>query len=296
MKLTQVLGQTWVLEGSGLIGLYRLDDRRCILLDSGEQFEREELADALDAAGLTPVGVLTSHIHTDHSINNGWLSRRYGCQAAVPAGEAHLCRSALALKSYLSCYSPGTLARERGEMVCRPDHLIPLDADRFSFCGAEFRIVHTPGHSLDHLSIITPDNVCYTGDAVFSGKLLTAKLPYGLCLSMMMDSAQSLKGLDCPAYIVPHRGVCREIGPLADATCELIRRRGEEILALVDHPMTWEEIWRAAIQHFSLYSSHPLHAALLSRNFCSYLDYLTDTGALTLTAQRGLVLYQRTRS
>ncbi len=35
MKLTQVKGNTWVLEGLEFIPLYRLDDRRCILLDTG---------------------------------------------------------------------------------------------------------------------------------------------------------------------------------------------------------------------------------------------------------------------
>lgn len=293
MKLTQVLGRTWAVEGSGMIGLYRLDGRRCVLLDSGERWEREPLAALLDGAGLVPAGVLSSHIHSDHSINNSWLRRRYGCQVAVPAGEAHLCRSALALKDYLYCYSPGTLDRERGDMVCPPDCTVPSGDGSFSFCGADFRIIHTPGHSPDHLSIITPDHVCYTGDAVFSGEMLSAKLPYAFYLAGMLASAPRLKGLDCGAYIVPHRGIHRELDPLVDGTCQLIRRRADEILALADRPMSREELWRAVISRFELYSSHPLHAALLERNFHSFLDYLVDTGALAVTAQRGLLLYRQ---
>ena len=42
MKLTQVKGSTWVLEANELIPLYLLDDRRCVLLDSGLAKERGE--------------------------------------------------------------------------------------------------------------------------------------------------------------------------------------------------------------------------------------------------------------
>ena len=35
MELTQVKENTWVIEANQLIPLYRLDSRRCVLLDSG---------------------------------------------------------------------------------------------------------------------------------------------------------------------------------------------------------------------------------------------------------------------
>ena len=52
MKLTQVKGSTWVLEANELIPLYLLDDRRCVLLDSGLAKEREEIEKTLLEAGL----------------------------------------------------------------------------------------------------------------------------------------------------------------------------------------------------------------------------------------------------
>ena len=35
MELTQVKGNTWVAEGTELIPFYKLDGKRCVLLDSG---------------------------------------------------------------------------------------------------------------------------------------------------------------------------------------------------------------------------------------------------------------------
>ena len=42
MQLTQVKGNTWVIEANQLIPLYKLEDGRCVLLDSGLLEEREE--------------------------------------------------------------------------------------------------------------------------------------------------------------------------------------------------------------------------------------------------------------
>ena len=43
MKLTQVRGNTWVLDSWELIPLYKLDDHRCVLLDTGTVEQREDL-------------------------------------------------------------------------------------------------------------------------------------------------------------------------------------------------------------------------------------------------------------
>ena len=83
MNLTQVKGNTWVIEANQLIPLYKLDEKRCVLLDTGLLEEREELENTLSGAGLTPVGVLCSHAHVDHCANNGYLQGKYGAQVAL---------------------------------------------------------------------------------------------------------------------------------------------------------------------------------------------------------------------
>lgn len=290
LKLTQLLGRTWVLEADEMIGLYRLDDGRCILLDSGQRHERQALADILSEAELTPVGVISSHIHMDHSINNGWLRHTYGCLTAAPSGEIHLCRSVVGLRQYQFCYSPGTVAREYGDMVAPVDCPIPAQDGVFSFCGADFSILHTPGHSLDHISILTPDGVCYTGDGVFCGPGLHAKLPYVLDLKGMLDSTYLLEDIRCSAYIVCHRGMGpgMQLPAIARDTRTVMMDRAEQIRALVTRPMTWGELLQAVTTRFSLHSADPILTNRMERNFRLFVDFLLDAGALDLTARDGL--------
>ena len=85
MKLTQVKGSTWVLEANELIPLYLLDDRRCVLLDSGLAKEREEIEKTLLEAGLEPAGILCSHAHVDHCGNNRYFQEQEVSPQIIPA-------------------------------------------------------------------------------------------------------------------------------------------------------------------------------------------------------------------
>lgn len=289
MKISPVCGNTYALEGHGFMGLYQLDDRRCILIDSGDITERGELLDTLDQAHLTPVGVMSTHVHIDHSINNAVLRARYHCPVAVPAGEVETCRTLLGMKGYFYTYTPQMLEHFYGEMLCEVDAPIPYQDGVFQFCGVPFHILHTPGHSLDHICITTPDGVCCVGDAVFSNDHLHLKLPYGLSLSGMMDSAQRLRGTHHAAYVVAHRGVHREIEPLVDATCALIRGRAEEVRALVDAPMTLDQLWQRVNAHHTLRSRRLQQVPLMERNLRGLVEVLVDEGALRYVPEDGML-------
>lgn len=298
MELTQVKGNTWVLEGIEFIPLYKLDEARCVLLDSGLLQEREELEETLRAAGLRPVGVLCSHAHVDHCANNGYLQEKYGAKVALTFPEAGMCSSLLTLKCYFLLLSPGTVERESSCMIHRPDVIIPAEDGPFSFCGAEFQIVHTPGHSSGHVCTITPDNVCYTADAMLSQELMEAKLPYNLSQAMALESREKLRGLGCDAYIMAHRGVCpgKAIGTLIDANQDLLRRRAEEILNLVDRPMTASQIDEAACVLYRLFTHKPRRSLRFERNVRFFIEYLVDAGWLAEVCKNGATYYERTEN
>ena len=298
MKLSQVKGGTWVAEGIELIPFYKLDDRRCILLDSGLVEEREELEEALLEAGLTPVGILCSHAHVDHCGNNGYFQEKYSLPVALTAPEAGMCSGLLNLKCYFLTLPPSIVERESTCMIHTPDVIIPSVDGPFSFAGAEFTILHTPGHSSGHVCVITPDKVCYTADAMLSHDLLNAKLPYNLSQSLAEASREKLRGLGCAAFIMAHRGVCsgEEADGLIDANRELFRRRAEEILSLITHPMTFSEINQAACQHYQLFTQKPRRALRFERNIRFFVEYLLDEGKLEMVCHRGVTCYQPPQS
>lgn len=293
MKLSQVKGNTWVAEGMELIPFYKLDEHRCILLDTGLSEEREELEAALLENGLTPAGVLCSHAHIDHCGNSGYFQQKYHIPAALSAPEAAICQNLLTLKCYFLTLSPAMVERESSCMIHTPDVLLPPQDGPFSFAGAEFTLIHTPGHSPGHVCTVTPDGVCYLADAVLSHELLGAKLPYNLSMAMCMKSREKLRKLPYDTYIMAHHGVCtgEELPHLIDENQALIRTRAEEIRSLITHPMTSSQIDAAVCAYYQLFTHKPNRALRFERNICFFVEYLVDSGLLEVRCRGGVARY-----
>ena len=223
------------------------------------------------------------------------MQRGYvGEEMALTAPEAGMCSSILNLKCYRLLVSPDAAEQEMSEMVHVPDLILPPVDGPIRLAGAMFRILHTPGHSSGHICAVTPDNVCYTGDALMSQALLDAKLPYGLSIQLAMESRERLQELeDCDFFIMAHKGVCtgREIGPLIDANQELVRRRAGEIRDLITEPMDFSQICRAVCTRFSLLTRRPRRALYYERNIRLFVEYLMDQGELGMETRQGTAFY-----
>ena len=296
MKLTQVKGNTWMLEGDALMPLYKVDESHCILLDTGLKEEREGIEQALQKAGLTPVGILTSHSHTDHCGNNRYFQETYGTKVALTPQEAGLCSSLLALKCYFVLLPVEMVAREAEHLVHSPDIYVPMEDGVFEFCGVPFRIIHTPGHSAGHICTVTPDGVCYTADAVLGQEWKDVKLPYNLNHATAEESREKLRGLGYDTYILAHRDVCDqlEFESLLEHNQKLLRRRAQDILDLVTHPMTAGDVDRAVCESYQLFTKRLRRALWVERNVRFFLEYLVDRGDLTMECRRGVVYYRKT--
>ena len=294
MKLIAIKGNTWAADGLELIPFYRVDDHRCILLDSGLHVEEQALDQALAQAGLQVIGILNSHAHVDHCGNNRYFQEKYGAQVALTRPEAGMCANLLTLKCYFLLLSPGLVAEESSHMIHTPDVFVPPEDGLFSFLGVPFQILHTPGHSADHICVITPDGVCYAADALLSHELLGAKLPYHLSHAMAHASREKLRGLNCSLFVMAHQGVCRgeEIDGLIDENHALVERRCQEILGLIHRPMSASQVTAEVCRYYELFTHKPPRALRFERNIRFFLEYLVDSGRLELVCQKGAAFYR----
>lgn len=295
MELKQISGNTWCLSGHQIIPLYRTDSSHCILMDTGPYALREELERDLARYGLTPIGLLCTHTHFDHFGNTRYLSERFNCPVALPLGEAEICRTLASVKSHLYVYSTGQVASdpERSQIPCLVDHVIRPEETDTLFRGVRFRVLHTPGHAMDHAAYITPDNVCYIGDALMCGRTLhTSRLPYAFNFQQSLDTIRSLKGLDCQAMAVAHCGVLYEgFDALVEENLQVMERQLAEVRALVDRPMSSDEICGAVCRRMGVVVSTVKKAQNLERFLRPYMEYLVDSGSHRLTLRGNSLCY-----
>lgn len=296
MNVKQVKGNTWVLEGMELIPFYKLDEHRIVLLDTGYPEEEQDLKQTFTEHGLIPVGLLCSHVHPDHYGNSLFLRKMYGTSVALSRQEAALLTDWLTMKCYYLTLPLDIVIERNSSMVMVPDLVLPDEDGPVGFCGAPFHILHTPGHSPGLISVITPDNVCYVSDTMLSREMLTAKLPHNQNHHIAIASREKLRQAGADLYVMAHKGVCpgEEISQLIDDNLALLFRRGQELMTLIDRPMTFSEVTQAACRYYNLLTHRVVRALAYQRNVSFLLEYLVEENLVEMQCREGVVFYCRT--
>lgn len=298
MQLKQAAGNTWYLEDWQDIPLYKTSESTCVLMDTGFRAQREAVEETLAKNGLTPVGILGSHVHVDHSANHRYFQQKYNIPVALSAGEAGIAVTPLNLQAYyFYMLHPQQPAADDdvSTMLVEADRLIMPSETQIHFCGADFGIVHTPGHTPDHISIVTPDDVLYLGDAILTGKNIeNAKLPYFFSVQKSLEAMEMLKHSKHRYYLAAHRGLYEEIVPLADTCIQAVKGCAARILDAIDCGLTRSEIVITACTVMKMLSSKPRKVAFYERNIHMYVDYLVDIGALEVIIRNGVEYYLKT--
>lgn len=297
MTLRQVKGNTWVMESWLFIPLYKLDDRHCILLDSGLSQQEGEIDALLRREGLLCVGILNSHAHMDHAGNNAFFKKTYNAQIAMSLGEAGTQSGPLCLQTSVGNLSPGQLRSHKSlsTPLAVADLIIGPEDRQVTFCGAEFQVIHTPGHSADHICVITPDGVCYLGDAIITGRtLFRSKFPFMVSMEDTLRSLCLLREVSAEAFVAAHGGVYPEILPYVDMELRFLRERMREILLLAEGEFTLEDLAVRIGRALDIRPKDVSEALYFERASRAYLHYLLDEGNIEGFLRDDRVRYRRT--
>lgn len=281
MELRHVYGNTYAAVGAtALMPVYKLTDTDIVLMDTGyARLDRSALVNLIEGNGFRLRGILCSHAHFDHTGNVRFLQQRYGCQAAAQIIEAGI---SVNPDAYRANYVALTYGKSREYLLeeCFPaDVIIPADAEHLDFCGARFGILQLPGHSAGHIGVVTPDGVAYLGDCLIDEEqIAAAKLPTSMFIARDLESKESLRNLRRPAYIIAHKQVLTDIGPLIDRNIAFIHDKGRELLEDLEDGMSFDQWIYAFCQRENVRTRNEFKFSIVERNFANFVDWLTDEG------------------
>ncbi len=286
MELLHVCGSTWAAVAStALLPVYKLTDRDVVLIDTGyAKLDRAALTGLIDQQGWRLRTVLCSHAHFDHTGNVRYLQERCGAQAAISLIEAGI---SVNPDSYRANYVALTYGKSREiflEECFTADRVIFPQDDHIDVDGARFGILPLPGHSAGHVGFVTPDGAAYIGDCLIDQhEIDAAKLPTSMFIAKDLESKESLRTADYPAYIVAHKQVITdrgELNALIDSNIAFIHRKERELLEDLTDGMTFSDWIYAFCQRENIRTKQELKFSIVERNFANFVDWLTDTGAV----------------
>ena len=296
MKSIHVAGNTYVLDFPVLhLPYYKKSETEIILLDTGLKREHETaLLSFLEEENLTVSGILCTHAHIDHVGNAAWLKEKYGCPIALPKVEAEIVSSLLNLKIFYGTYPMNRIREHFGHMVIKSDRLIEETETEILFQGVPFSIIHTPGHSAGHIAITTPDDVTYIGDALISEEVMrSSKLPYAHILSKDLMSKMKLYHVRSSWYILAHKGIYTDIKDLITDNIYFYKNRAEELLKAIEKPMTFEDILKSLSRSMRICITTPFKYIVVERMLRCYIEYLEETGKITLILEEDFLKYTK---
>ncbi len=296
MEENRVLGNTYTLDlGGQLLPYYKLNEKEIILLDAGLKDRHvNKLEDFLMKNNYVVKGILCTHGHVDHIGNVNYLKGKYECQVALPEEEYFVIRSLDQLELFFSPTPRDQVYSRYGHMIFRPDVIINKEDQEIKLCGATFKVIHTPGHSIDHVCYITPDNVSYLGDALLSDDMMRhSKLPYSYNLLKDLSSKMSLYHVEASYHILAHKGIYADIKNLITDNIYFYKNHAEYVLEKLVNPLSFEELFLVIMDDLSIAVSTPNKYRVMERILKSYIRYLEETQKIKGVMVDRLLKYQK---
>ena len=293
-----VKGNTWCIDtGATLMAIYRLNEHDIVMIDTGLAYGRPEtkcIMHVLDGFQLNVKAIIATHGHLDHIGNNNILAGKYDCKIYMYGSEAYDCMSVESMRIQHTGVAYEEVKDALVKMTSRVDVFITPWEKKINILGADFEIVHTPGHSPSHISIITPDNVMMAGDALMSkDEIVKTKIPYACNFAVDFESKRKIAAMKCDKYIISHRGICdsESIADEVEANIEYLKSRAEIIHGYIEDGMCFDDIAAAVLTLMNIKVANRYYFFDLHGMVKPYVQYLEECGEIQAYYEKGYIRY-----
>ncbi|MCF4151344.1 MBL fold metallo-hydrolase [Dethiosulfovibrio sp. F2B] len=291
LKLTHLLGDSYVVEGRIKLGLWGPKDDT-VLLDSGmDESSGRALRRMIEREDRHLNWVACTHFHADHVGGCAYLKKSTGCSVAMPAFESPFLEETIYEPSFLWGASPFGALKNKFLMapVCQVDRRLPQ-------CGeweeTGLRLVSLAGHSPGMVGYVTPDEVAYVGDSLFDSDMVEAHgMLYVVDVAEWLVTLDFLERLEARWFVPCHASTVEDPSRLISVTRRHLLDISDRVLSLCRTPMTRDDLLGKLMEWLDK-KMDPLRYVLNLGALSAHLSYLIDRGEVEPLEDRGRLLWK----
>lgn len=296
MKLLNINKNTYYFDNPSIIGLYRINDKDVILIDTGldDSIARKVLR-IIKENNWTLVAVINTHSHADHCGGNNFIQKKTEAKFYASKIEKSYIESPLIEPHFLyGSYPPKDL---RVKFLQAEESKIDyiLEEGKLIIMDKEFNVVGLKGHSPNQIGIITPDNVFFVADSIIDSNIIKKyKLLYNYSVEELLSSLDILRNIEADYYVLSHGGVKGDIGSDIKENKQAIDKINISIESMLVTGMMKNDIHKFISKKFAIDENIPnyyLNDSLLS----SHLSYLINNKKVTFDLINGEIIYKKTK-
>jgi glyoxylase-like metal-dependent hydrolase (beta-lactamase superfamily II) len=168
--------------------------REAVIIDPGDEATR--ILDTIQELQLLPKYIINTHGHIDHICAIDEVSERYPVPLAIHAADVPM---------YTDTQMALLFDRVPPLVKKQPDILLK-EGDTITFGTLSLKVVHTPGHSLGSICLISDPFCVFSGDTLFYRSIGRTDLPGGDYAQIEQSIRNKLYTLEDDLVVFPGHG------------------------------------------------------------------------------------------
>ncbi len=272
MELRQVGKNTYYLKNPTNIGIYKVDNNKVYLIDSGNNKEAgKKIIKIIEENGWEIKGIINTHSNADHIGGNKVIQERCGADVLAYNMEACLIKYPILEPTIL--YGGYPFKEIRNKFLLAQESIVK-DIQSNLPLGLEY--FPLKGHFLDMIGIKTSDDVYFLGDSLFSLETISKYHIFFIYdVRGYLDTLDFLETLKGKLFIPSHGEALEDLKSLIDINRKKILEIIDTILKICLDGKTFEDILKEIGNIYKLEININQYV-LVGSTIKSYLAYLYD--------------------
>lgn len=292
-ELIQAGERTYYIDCPSKIGIYKIDEERVCLIDSGNDKDAgKKVWKILEANGWKLDRILNTHSHADHIGGNYFLQQKSGCNIYCAGTDRILAEHPLLEPVML--YGGSPYKELRNKFLCaQPSQVQELTEEALPEGMEMLRI---DGHSFAMTAFRTEDGIWFVADGLTVERIMQKyHVSFLYDVAEFLNSLDKLEKLDGRMFIPSHGETVTQIAPLVQRNREKVYEIQAALREICAVPRGGEEILKAVFDRYGL-TMDTNQYVLVGSTIRSYLSWMKEKGELEQEFADNRLLWRRKES